>query len=305
MSEMIQFRLLYITVALMSCIPWRAGQFMGRMLGRAISWFPHERWDVAMENIREGLGPSMDRGKRERMKRKILAHFAMVFFEIPHILRLRRDNLHRYVVIENESPFLSALRKGKGVFILTAHFGNWELMNAVLSLRFGNAAVIVRPIDFPPADRLVQTLRSRFGTELISKQRAMRRIMGALKEKKVIGILLDQNVDWNEGAFVKFLGRWACTNKGLALMVQKTGTPVIPAFSVRQEDGRYRIIFGEEVDTLRTGDRIRDVEENTARFTGIIENYIKRYPDHWFWFHRRWKTRPYCPLPDSYFAERE
>ncbi len=83
----------------------------------------------------------------------------------------------------------------------------------------------------------------------------------------------------------------------LALMAIKTGTPVIPVFSVRQSDGRYRIVFEKEITLIRTGDKTKDLEENTALFTSVIEKYVRRYPDHWFWFHRRWKTRPYQPLP--------
>ena len=84
-------------------------------------------------------------------------------------------------------------------------------------------------------------------------------------------------------------------------MAQKTGAPVIPAFSVKQPDGRYRIIFEKEVKLLRTGDRIRDIEDNTALFTGVIEKYVNLHPDHWFWFHKRWKTKNSWPLPDDFF----
>jgi KDO2-lipid IV(A) lauroyltransferase len=71
----------------------------------------------------------------------------------------------------------------------------------------------------------------------------------------------------------------------------------VPAFPVRQKDGRYRIIFEKEVELQRTGDRTKDIEINTEVFTNIIEKYIRKYPDHWFWFHKRWKTKNYCPLP--------
>ena len=120
--------------------------------------------------------------------------------------------------------------------------------------------------------------------------------MAAIKRNKMVGVLLDQNVDWYEGVFINFLGRPACTSKGLALMALKTDVPVIPAFTVRKTDGRYRVIFGEEIQLKRSGDRTRDVEENTELFTRAIEYYIKKYPDHWFWFHRRWKTLPYCSI---------
>ena len=233
---------------------------------------------------------------------RIVAHFAQMLFEAPHILRLNRANLNRYVIFDNEDAVSQALKKGRGVFMLTGHFGNWELMSAAFALRFNvKGAVVVRPADFAPADRLLKNLRSRFGAEIIPKKRAMKKLLAAKKENKVIGILLDQNVDWYEGVFVPFLGKPACTNKGLALVALRTGSPVIPSFSVRQPDGRHRVVFGDEVPLLRTGDKIKDTEENTALFTQIIEKYVRRYPDQWFWFHKRWKTRPYCPLPEDYY----
>jgi KDO2-lipid IV(A) lauroyltransferase len=146
-------------------------------------------------------------------------------------------------------------------------------------------------------------LRSRFGTEIIPKQRGMRKILEALRKNKLVAILLDQNVDWYEGVFVNFLGEWACTNKGLALMALKTGTPVVPAFSVRQPDGRYHFIFEPEVELIKTGDKTRDVEDNTILFTSIIERYVKEHPDQWFWYHKRWKTKPYWPLPEDFYEK--
>jgi KDO2-lipid IV(A) lauroyltransferase len=223
-----------------------------------------------------------------------------MLFEVPHIMRLSPDNLSKYVVFEHEENLLRAFEKGKGVFLLTGHFGNWELMSAALAVRFGDirGAVVARPIDFEPLDALVNALRSRFGTEIIMKQRGMRRVLGAVKENKGVGILLDQNVDWYDGVFVKFLGRWACTNKGLALLALRTGAPVIPIFPVRQKDGRYRIFIEPEVELVKTGDKTKDVEENTARFTHFIDRQVRAHPDQYFWFHRRWKTKPYCDLAD-------
>jgi KDO2-lipid IV(A) lauroyltransferase len=295
------YRLLHTLVRLLSCIPFRAGQFLGKMLGTAASLIPLGRRDIVLDSIRGSFRLLRSERTPERIASQVFLHFGQMCFEVPHILRLNPGNLGRYVLFENEENLINALRKKKGVFILTGHFGNWELMSAAAGLRFGNTAAVVRPIDFPPADRLIRELRSRFGEQIIPKQRSMRTIMAALRDNKAIGILLDQNVDWYEGAFVDFLGKQACANKGLALLALRTGAPVIPAFSVRQADGRYRIIIEKEVELIRTGDKTRDVEDNTALFSRIIEGYIRRYPDHWFWFHRRWKTRPYCPLPESYY----
>ena len=84
-------------------------------------------------------------------------------------------------------------------------------------------------------------------------------------------------------------------------MALKTGSPVIPAFPVREKNGKYRIYLGEEIKLERTGDKEKDVEINTAIFTAVIGYYVKKYPDHWFWYHRRWKTKSFCQLPDDFY----
>jgi len=289
--------LFYSIVFLMSRIPWPVAQLAGKMLGLSFSKLPILRRDDIQESIVRSFEGRLSEEDCRKILRGVYIHFGQMVFEVPHILRLNHENLSRYVVFENEENLRNALAKGKGVFILTAHFGNWELMSAAVPLHFGRqAAVVVRPIDFAPMDRLVSRIRSRFGTEVIPKQRSMRQIFLALKKQKLIGILLDQNVDWYEGVFTPFLGSWACTNKGLALMAVKTGSPVVPAFPVRQEDGRHRIIFEKEIP-LVSGDKTAEVEENTILFTRVIESFVRRFPDHWFWFHRRWKTRNFCELP--------
>jgi len=250
---------------------------------------------VALENIRKSF-PHMSETEARRVLRRVFIHFGRMFLEIPHIRNLTQSNLADYVDFAGEENLQAAFSKGKGVFILTAHFGNWELMCAAVSLRIGRVAVVARPLDFLPMDRVINGLRSRFGAEVIPHKTAARRIVGALRKGMMIGILLDQKEDWYQGAFVPFFGRWACTNIGLAVLALRTGAPVIPAFPVRQENGKYRILFDEEVKLQRSGDKIRDVEDNTESFTRVIETYVRKNPDHWFWFHKRWGTKNYCEL---------
>ena len=121
----------------------------------------------------------------------------------------------------------------------------------------------------------------------------MGRILRLLRQGELVGVLLDQNVSWQEGVFVNFFGEPACTNTGLALLALKTGASVLPVFNFRQADGRYRAVIGPEIPVIRTGDKDTDVEKNTELFTSVIERYVREYPDHWFWLHQRWKTRPW------------
>lgn len=287
---------------LMSVVPLSLNRFLGRSLATMARLFPGSRNRIILNNIKKSFNGRIGEREARRLGRKVYLHFGQMLFEIPYIIRLNRFNLDRYIEFIHEEHYYRALEKGKGVFLLTGHFGNWEWMCAAVSLRFGGLSVVARTFDFKPLERLFGELRSRFGGEIIDKQKAMRKILKNIKQKRSVGILLDQNVDWYDGVFVRFFNQWACTNKGLALMALKTGAPVVPVFSIRTADGRYRIIFEKEIELVRTGDKTKDVEMNTALFTRAIERNIKNHPDHWFWFHRRWKTKPWCRLPEDFYS---
>jgi KDO2-lipid IV(A) lauroyltransferase len=233
-------------------------------------------------------------GERTEIARSVFQNLGRVMAEFSFIPRLNEQNVNRYVSFEGAENFHRAHEKGKGVLFLTAHFGNWEWMAASFPLLFHSPCyVIVRPLDVQFFDGVVERLRTLTGNRTISKEKSMGRILRLLKEGKVIGVLLDQNVAWQEGVFVNFFGELACTNIGMALLALKTGAAVLPAFNIRQKDGRYRVIFEPEIQLIRTGDKDLDVEKNTELFTRVIERYVREYPDHWFWLHQRWKTRPW------------
>jgi KDO2-lipid IV(A) lauroyltransferase len=302
MLDNLIYRHLRLFIRMVSCIPLPLVQFTGKMLGTLASFVPMSRKEVALDNLMQSFGPEMNEGDAKRFLRKIYIHFGQMFLEVPHAMRLHPGNVNRYVTFESEEHLHDALKKGNGVLVLAGHLGNWEMMATAVAMRFGNGAVVARPMDFEPLEKLLMDLRSRYSTEIIPKQRSMRKLLRCLKDNKIIGVLLDQNVDWYEGVFVNFFGRPACTNKGLALVALKTGAPVVPIFSAKAKDGRYRIMIGKEVDLIRTGDRLKDVEENTALFTSIIERHIREHPEQYFWFHKRWKTKNYCPLPPGYLG---
>jgi KDO2-lipid IV(A) lauroyltransferase len=131
----------------------------------------------------------------------------------------------------------------------------------------------------------------------VTKEKSMRRLIQVLNQGAFLAILLDQNIDWRDGVFVPFFNKRACTNKGLALLVRKTQVPVVPIFIVDQGRGRYQIEFQPALPWLSYGDRIKEIEENTAQYNRVIEAMARQHPDHYFWVHQRWKTRPYQPWP--------
>ena len=217
-----------------------------------------------------------------------MAIVAAEFFDLPW---LTKERIREGIEVEGLDHCLEALKKNRGILMFGAHFGNWELEAIAVSLLVCPAMVIYRTLDNTLLDRLVLTVRSSTGNKPLPKQQAMRKILRTLKNNGVVGILIDQNWSWQEGVFVDFFGRPACTTDGLALLALHTEAPVIPAFMVRLENGRYRLVLGEEVKIINTDQREQDVLINTQNFTRIIEEMIRKYPDQWLWVHQRWKTQ--------------
>lgn len=211
------------------------------------------------------------------------------FFELPS---LTKENIENLVEIQGMEHCWKALEKGKGLLMFGAHFGNWELASIVVSLFLRkNLAALYRPLDNHFLDNLVTKVRSSTGITPLPKERAMRPMLRILKKNGILGILIDQNMAWQEGVFVDFFGRPACTTDGLALLTLHTEAPVIPFYCVRLENGTYRMVIGEEMEVVRTDNQQEDVLTNTQNFTRVIEDTVRRYPDQWLWVHQRWKTK--------------
>ena len=293
------YYILYGVIWLWSFIPFEISQHSGRFFSFFVyRLLPKKRLKVAFEGLKQAYDSSMSDSAIKELLKKLCVHFITMLFELPCLLRFSHENFRKHVIMRNEEYITNALNRGKGCFVLTAHMGNWELMSIAISCLLGGGAcsVVARPLDFYPLERLIRRLRSTQGTEIIPKNGGMRKILKAAKENKAVGILLDQNVDWYEGVFVPFMGVPACTNKGLAIMAMMNNTPVIPVFSFRRPDGKYEVIFENEVDMAVTEDKQKDIEENTCKFTAIIEKAIHSHPEQWFWFHKRWKTKPFSKL---------
>jgi len=182
---------------------------------------------------------------------------------------------------------------GKGILVLTAHFGNFELLSPAHTLHGHRISFVHHTQRFLAGDAMVSFVRERAGVEIIRKHSAARAVLKALRANRLIGIPFDQNAKRSEAVFVPFLGELAATASGLARLVEISGAPVVPVFLVRQPDNRtHRIVILDEIQIQRSADPIADIEENTRRFVKPIEEMVRRYPEQFLWTHRRFRTRP-------------
>jgi Kdo2-lipid IVA lauroyltransferase/acyltransferase len=238
----------------------------------------------------------------------VYRHFAIVAAEFFDMAYITEENIQEWGYVEGLEHYEAAIAKGKGVLSIVAHFGNWEILPVGVPIYAKPMHIVYRPLDNPVIDNMVEYVRTLRGNELIPKGGSGQRIKDLLKQNQIIGVLSDQNVDLLEGVFVDFFGRQACTGKGLAVMAMRSGAPVIALFPARQKSGKYKAIIKPAIEAVCTGDYEADILTNTQRFTKVIEDIIREYPEQWFWFHQRWKTKPYQPMlchSRNYYAQLE
>jgi len=293
--ETIVYHITEVVFRLLGLIPLKWISTVAGPIGRLMFLVDRKHRRIALDNLTSAFGCEKKPHEIEVLAKRVFKNLARIVFEVGWSLRLKRKDLDKFFSVEGLSRLENAYQKDKGVLVLTAHFGNWELLTIIAAMTGYPTSIVVRPLDFAPLEAFFKRLRTRFGGKLIGKN-SMREVLGSLKQKNMIGLLMDQNVDWYEGVFVDFFGHTACTSKGLALLALKTKTPVVPLFLVREKSG-FKAEIGHEVQLIKTGDMRKDIEANTKQYNNIIESIIRRYPDQWFWVHQRWKTRSSYPWP--------
>lgn len=232
-----------------------------------LAGYPEAEWERIIDGVFASIGRTL-----------------VAFARFP---RINAANISSWIRCEGAEHYAAAKRAGKGVLFATAHFGGWELSAFAHALITEPMNVVVRPLDNPLADEIVETRRAMSGNMLITKKDGARSILRALKENQAVGILIDQNTFLAEGVFIDFFGVKACAGKAFAKIAQHSGAAVLPGFAIWLEvEQRWVLRFYPPV--TMTGDLLAD----TQRIHTQLEQVIREYPDQWLWIHRRWKTRP-------------
>jgi Kdo2-lipid IVA lauroyltransferase/acyltransferase len=248
---------------------------------------------VTLENLAIAF-PEHSPAARRTLGRASFRHLGMTLVESAILLVADPAVMLARVSIDGLEHLRQAAGSPGGVLLLTGHFGNWELLGLAHVLSGLPLAVVVRPLDSRLLNRLAERLRARTGAELIVKRRALPAVIDALRRGRMIGVLLDQNASRAEGVFVPFFGRPASTSRSLALLSLRTGRPIVPVFIHRERDGRHRIVVEAALGRPAT-ESPAAVLELTAECAARTEATIRRWPEQWFWLHRRWRTRPSAP----------
>lgn len=272
-------------------LPSPLSALLGKACGRLLYALDAGHRKTVNDGLERAYGGSLAADEKKKIAKKVFEHIAVTFFEFMRMPWMKAKDVRRVYEVEGFERFEAALSRGKGAIALTAHMGNWEYLGYYFGLTGHPMDAVVRDPDNRVFGEFVKWARTGSGNSVIPKKGAMRRLLTTLSRGGIVTILLDQNVTRSEGVFVDFFNRLACTNKGPALLAMASKAPVMPVFIVRR-GLKHALIFKDEIEMRDTGDREKDVLENTAAMTRVIESMVRSCPEQWFWVHRRWKTRP-------------
>jgi KDO2-lipid IV(A) lauroyltransferase len=278
--------------ALMALLPTRAARRLGAGLGRLFFRLSPRHRRIALGNLAAAFGDRMPEPERLSVAHASFAHLGSIVADATHFPRHVRRPTEEIAVYDGVEHLKTAASLGRGVLVFSGHYGHWELI-ALLQYRLGlPMTMVVSPLENKRYDRFITRLRQMSGNTVLSKRRAARPILKALREGRAIAILIDQNVRGEGGLFVDFFGRPASTTPALATLAFRSGAPIVPVFSWFLPDGRLQISYRPAIHPVRQGAIEDDVRALTRACTAILEEEIRHRPEFWMWMHNRWRTRP-------------
>lgn len=284
--------MLYNTLMLLSrlirLLPYDFVLWIGKIFGHLYYLLIKKQRNRAIQQMMPALGVSEDEAKK--IVRKSFINLARNVFDILYMPNLNEKNLSKYIEIDHLERMRDALAEGHGVVVLTGHIGTWEWLSAAFSLNGMPVTAIAKLQPNQEYSRVLDDLRATIHVEIFNRGTSELLAAGrALKAGKILGFLADQD-GGPGGAFINFLGKTASTPLGPAVFAKKFHAPILPAFILRREDGRHRVVIGEVLRYEDHGDSEKDLFDLTEQMTRIIEKIIRENPTQWLWFQKRWNT---------------
>ena len=289
---LLQFLLIVLLSFPLAILPYKLALRTGSLLGSLLFLIWKSRRRIAIDNLKAAVskGAVIINSDPEHVIRQNFRNLGKSFIEILKIYYGLGNRIFSNIEIKGAENIRRAYEKGKGILFITGHCGNWELMALCIGKNVLHVSNIARKINNPYLNYAAEQARQKSGNKIIYKQGALKKILSLLRNNGAIGILMDQSVISSEGIIADFLGSKAYTMKMPAMIARKTGSPVIPAFIRRAENGHI-IEIGQEIELDDSDDADMAIFNDTVKFSGFIEDYIRQNPYEWLWIHRKWKKR--------------
>ncbi len=291
-SKKFRHRLEYFLVLFirffLNLFPYRTGIFFGSLIGEITYLIVPKRKKITLQNLSRCF-KDLDQKNLKKIARSTYRNIGKSLTEYILFPKLNKKKILNLVEIQGEELFDSALKEKKGAVLVTGHFGSWELMGAALRQKGYPIDFLVGEQHNLLVDNLMNRHREMMGIGIIKMGVATRGVIKALRKNRFIAMLSDQDAG-RDGTIVNFFGYPASTPRGPAAFCLKTDAPMIMGFIIRLNNKKQKIIFQKIEKEEKTGDKEKDINRLTQAYTSLLEDYVKKYPDHWYWLHRRWKS---------------
>jgi Kdo2-lipid IVA lauroyltransferase/acyltransferase len=281
-------------------LPRPVSVLFGKTLGYTFYALDRPHRKLTIENLAAAF-PNRSPAELRAIARGVFGHFGSLLTEVLRFSGLSREQMLASLEFDGEERVAAAYAHGKGVIFITGHFGYWELQAIGYALRHPPVSVVVRALDNPKLNRLLEDIRTVTGNRVIHRRGGVRKILRALGENQGVALLIDQHINTADAVMVDFFDRPASTTSAVAALALRTGARVLPVFMVPTKNGRYRMIFEHPVEPPAP-DSPDALREFTQRCTDVLEMYVRRYPHLWLWMHRRWRDVPRPEVPGMFPA---
>lgn len=278
-------------VRALAAVPWDQAGRIGARVG-AVGFRPLGVRRRVVERQIAAAFPELSKDEVTEMARRSYEHLGRSAIETALLPGLGQAGVLRLVSeVENWDVVERAQAAGRGIIIVAGHLGNWELAGAYLAARGVPLDVIVRKMGNPFFEKYLNQTREQIGMNVVHDAQAVRHTPRALRDGRAVAFVADQGVRGLASTFVPFFGRPAKTPRGAGVFALRFGAPVVFIAALRKSDGSYLVGF-EEIPVVDTGDREKDVDGIVLRFTQVLEKWVRRAPEQYFWQHRRWRRQP-------------
>ena len=287
MSDRLILILLRIFAFVVQIIPLETGLWIARRLSFFV-YLMNDRSRLAYANLKAAFGTRFDSKERKRITRKHISNLLQNAVEVFRFPKMNRGYMEHYIRFEHLERYHQAVKSGRGTILMTPHFGNWELTQIYSALLGTPLHVLAREQKHGLLNDFLNELRSSCGTVMIHTGGGVRELIRTLKEGGATGVLGDLS-GGREGIVVRFFGRKTTAPAGIFEIAKRTNAQMLPIFSVRLNGPFHQVFVGESFPFAETGNPDRDISETVQNYYRLLESWIERYPEQWFWFYKRWK----------------
>ena len=279
----------YTLKFLIFIMPCSLQNMLAKFLAFAFMKLKKKRFHVVMTNLDLAFGETKTKEEKLEIAKKCYYNFAK-YLGINFILNQNttKQKILKQVVFKNEHFLLDAIRSGRPIIVTTAHFGQWEIFGLAVAAHFGPSSVLGRRLDSSVMDKILRANRAQFDVELIDKDGGAKDILKALKARRIVGILVDQNTAPKDGIKVQFFGKDVLHTPAASVLAQKTNALIINAFIYQKGENLNEICFEEPID-ISTFDKEDAVQKATQMQCSACEEMVRARPEEYFWFHQRFK----------------